>query len=146
MFHLVKLIYVSLYVFSALQAVSLPDSLEKIPKTGYVLPTCDSLGIPLFIDGVNVGRSPLLSPIPVLAGFHEVGYAPPQITDAYVKNHLYHSIKKVYVPIGDTVRVALYFDQDYNQLKAIRTESNITQYIGLIMVTMTLILVWKVTG
>ena len=54
---------------------STPDSTEKILETGYIFPTCDSLGIALFVDGVQVGVSPLRQPIPVIAGFHEIGYA-----------------------------------------------------------------------
>lgn len=133
------------FLFSVLWA-STADSTEKIPETGYILPTCDSLGISLFVDGVNVGKSPIRHPVPVLAGFHEVGYAPPQISDAYVKNRLYHAIKKVYVPIGDTVRVELYFDHEYTQFKAIKTENKITHYIGMVMVTFSIYLFWRVSG
>ncbi|MCH7613751.1 MAG: hypothetical protein IIB45_10380 [Candidatus Marinimicrobia bacterium] len=132
-------------LFSILGATT-ADSTEKIPEIGYILPTCDSLGVPLFVDGINVGKSPLQHPVPVLAGFHEVGYAPPQIRDAYVKKRLYYAIKKVYVPIGDTVRVALYFDHEYTQFKAIKTENKITQYIGLVMSIMTFFLLWQATG
>ncbi|MFQ6678304.1 MAG: hypothetical protein ACE5D0_08280 [Fidelibacterota bacterium] len=125
---------------------STADTTGKIPETGYILPTCDSLGVSLFVDGILIGKSPVNQPVPVLAGFHEVGYAPPQIKDAYVKQQLYHAIKKVYVPIGDTVKVALYFDNEYTQFKAIKTENKITLYIGTVMSIMALFLLWKATG
>ncbi|HDY75136.1 MAG TPA: hypothetical protein ENH49_01295 [Candidatus Marinimicrobia bacterium] len=140
-----RTIFNAIFLFSVLWA-STPDSTEKIPETGYILPTCDSLGVPLFVDGINVGKSPIRRPVPVLAGFHEVGYAPPQIRDAYVKKQLYQAIKKVYVPIGDTVRVALYFDQEYTQYKAIKTENKITHYVGMVMIISSIYLFWRVSG
>ncbi len=122
------------------------DSTEVIDKTGYIYPTCDSLGIPLFVDGIQVGVSPLRHPVPVLAGFHEIGYAPPQISNDYVKSRLHHAIKRVYVPIGDTVRVALYFDHEYTQFRVLRTEHKTTQYIGMMMAISALYLFWRITG
>jgi len=123
-----------------------PDTTEKILETGYIFPTCDSLGIVLFVDGVEVGKSPLGHPIPVLAGFHEVGYAPPNIVDEYVKARLHQAIKRVYVPIGDTVNVILHFDQEYTQFRALRTEHSITQYIGMMMTISAAYLFWRISG
>ncbi len=125
---------------------STPDSTEKILETGYIFPTCDSLGITLFVDGVQVGVSPLRRPIPVLAGFHEIGYAPPNITDEYVKARLHQAIKRVYVPIGDTVNVVLHFDHEYTQFRVLRTEHKITQYIGMMMAFSAIYLFWRISG
>lgn len=129
--------------FVKLQA-NIPDSIQHMNETGYIFPTCDSLGIPLFVDGVQVGVSPLAYPVPVLAGFHEIGYAPPQIRNEYVKSRLHHAIKRVYVPIGDTVMVALYFDHEYTQFRSLRTEHKITQYIGMMMTFSALYLFWLI--
>ncbi len=145
MFSKSKTIFKICCLLSALWA-STADTTGKIPETGYIIPTCDSLGVSLFVDGVLIGKSPIQHPVPVLAGFHEVGYAPPQINDVYVKKQLYQAIKKVYVPIGDTVKVALYFDNEYTQFKAIKTEHKITLYIGSIMSIMALFLIWKSSG
>ena len=138
-------ICISLIVCTELFAYS-SDSTEFIDETGYIYLTCDSLGIPLFVDGIQVGVSPLRHPVPVLAGFHEIGYAPPEIRNEYVKSRLHQAIKKVYVPIGDTVNVALSFDHEYSQFKAIRTENKITQYIGMMMAFTALYLYWRITG
>ena len=139
------IIFSKILCFTTLWAVT-PDSTEKIPETVYVYPTCDSLGIPLFIDGVQVGVSPLSHPVLVLAGFHEIGYAPPQIKNEVVKARLQNAIKRVYVPIGDTVKVALYFDHEYNQFKALRSEHKIAQYIGMMMTFSALYIFWQITG
>ena len=139
------IIFSKILCFTTLWALT-PDATEKIPETGFIFPTCDSLGIPLFIDGIQVGVSPLRYPVPVLAGFHEIGYAPPQITNEDVKSRLHYAIKRVYVPIGDTVRVALYFDHEYTQFKALRTEHKIAQYIGMMMTFSALYLLWQISG
>ncbi len=137
---------VILLLFVSIVWSSTPDSTEKIPETGYIFPTCDSLGIALFVDGVQVGVSPLLYPIPVLAGFHEIGYAPPQIKNDYVKARLHEAIKRVYVPIGDTVNVVLHFDHEYTQFRVLRTEHKITQFIGMMMALSAVYLFWRVSG
>ena len=40
--------------------------------TGFLDIKADSLGVPLFVDGVFIGETPIVDPIPVLPGFHEV--------------------------------------------------------------------------
>ena len=139
-------IILTILLFSSIMSASTPDSTEKMQETGYIFLTCDSIGIVLFVDGVQVGVSPLRHPVPVLAGFHEIGYAPPQITNEDVKSRLHYAIKRVYVPIGDTVRVALYFDHEYTQFKALRSEHKIAQYIGMMMTFSALYLLWQISG
>jgi hypothetical protein len=145
MFFRSKHILATLLFFSILSAFT-SDSTKKIQETGYIFPTCDSLGIALFVDGIQIGVSPLRHPVPVLAGFHEIGYAPPEIKNDYVKARLHQAIKRIYVPIGDTVNVALYFDQEYTEFKAIRSENRITQYIGIMMAVSALYLLWRISG
>lgn len=140
-----SLIFFIYFIVNTVIFASGSDSVNVIDETGYIRPTCDSLGIALFVDGVMIGYSPIRHPVPVLAGFHEIGYAPPEIRDEYVKARLHHAIKKVYVPIGDTVDVALSFDHEYTQFKTVRTEHKISQYIGIMMTIAAIYLLWRVT-
>lgn len=140
-----SLIFFIYFIVNTVIFASGSDSVNVIDETGYIRPTCDSLGIALFVDGVMIGYSPIRHPVPVLAGFHEIGYAPPEIRDEYVKARLLHAIKKVYVPIGDTVDVALSFDHEYTQFKTVRTEHKISQYIGIMMTIAAIYLLWRVT-
>ena len=41
---------------------------------------CDTDGIPIFIDGVQIGVSPIKNPIQVAPGWHQVSYFPPQLS------------------------------------------------------------------
>ncbi len=136
--------FISFAMGTSLSASS-SDSANVIHETGFILPTCDSLGVALFVDGVLIGYSPILHPVPVLAGFHEIGYAPPEIRNEYVKSRLHHAIKKVYVPIGDTVNVALSFDHEYTQFKTLRTEHRIAQYVGMLMALSALYLFFRIS-
>lgn len=140
-----SLIFFIYFIVNTVIFASGSDSVNVIDETGYIRPTCDSLGIALFVDGVMIGYSPIRHPVPVLAGFHEIGYAPPEIRDEYVKARLHYAIKKVYVPIGDTVDVALSFDHEYTQFKTVRTEHKISQYIGIMMTIAAIYLLWRVT-
>lgn len=70
---------------------------EEIDEFGFIDIKTDSMNVPFFIDGFYVGNHPLKAPVPVLPGFHEVSYIPPDIQDETVKNKLTEGIKRVYV-------------------------------------------------
>ena len=65
----------------------------------------DSMNVPFFVDGYFVGTHPLKGPVPVLPGFHEVSYIPPNIQHEKIKDNLSEGIKRVYVAINDTLEV-----------------------------------------
>jgi len=46
--------------------------------TGFLDIKADSMGVPLFLDGIFIGETPLVNPIPVLPGFHEGSYLHPK--------------------------------------------------------------------
>ena len=77
--------------------------------TGFLDIKADSMGVPLFLDGIFIGETPLVNPIPVLPGFHEVSYLPPEETER-VRDHVMFSdaVKRVYVPPGAVKQVFLY--------------------------------------
>ena len=58
--------------------------------TGFLDIKADSMGVPLFLNGIFIGETPLVDPIPVLPGFHEVSYLPPEETER-VRNHVMFS-------------------------------------------------------
>ena len=39
---------------------------------------CDTDGIPIFVDGLQVGASPIKDPVQVAPGWHQVSYFPPK--------------------------------------------------------------------
>ena len=61
---------------------------KELEEYGFIAIKTDSMNVPFFIDGFYVGNHPLKEPVPVLPGFHEVSYIPPDIQDERVRDAL----------------------------------------------------------
>lgn len=103
---------------------------KDIQNFGFINIQTDSLDVPFFIDGYYVGNHPLKGPVPVLPGFHEVSYIPPNIQDETIKDNLSEGIKRVYVAENDTLEVFLFYDHYLTQVEVLQTEKRIQNYIG----------------
>ena len=122
------LILVMVFSFNNLQA---QDNDEELDVYGFIDIKTDSMNVPFFIDGYYVGNHPLKAPIPVLPGFHEVSYIPPDIQDEKVKDDLPEGIKRVYVAENDTLEVFLFYDHYLSQVETLHEEIKIQNYAGL---------------
>ena len=111
--------------------------------TGFLDIKADSLGVPLFVDGVFIGETPIVDPIPVLPGFHEVSYLPPEETER-VRDHIMFSdaVKRIYVPPGAVKQVFLYYQNQYSYLKAARAEARVIRYVGIAFIIFFMELIW----
>ena len=100
--------------------------------TGFLDIKADSMGVPLFLNGIFIGETPLVDPIPVLPGFHEVSYLPPEETER-VRNHVMFSdaVKRIYVPPGAVKQVFLYYQNQYSYLRAARVQARVVRYDGI---------------
>lgn len=103
---------------------------EEIDEFGFIDIKTDSMNVPFFIDGFYVGNHPLKAPVPVLPGFHEVSYIPPDIQDETVKNKLTEGIKRVYVAKNDTLEVFLFYDHYLSQVETLQEEMKLQNYVG----------------
>lgn len=133
-----------LLITTGLIAQSIPDSQLEDPQQpiGFLNLKSDSLGTPLYVDGVYLGKSPLGRPIPVLPGPHEVSLFPTAELRPFIKNRLTASIKKIYVTENDTVDVLLYYDIQDQRIQAIRREQKMSASIGYLLVSVILSLLW----
>ncbi len=122
------LILVMVFSFNNLQS---QDNDEELDVYGFIDIKTDSMNVPFFIDGYYVGNHPLKAPIPVLPGFHEVSYIPPDIQDEKVKDALTEGIKRVYVAENDTLEVFLFYDHYLSQVETLHEEIKIQNYAGL---------------
>jgi hypothetical protein len=122
------LILVMVFSFDNLQS---QDNGEELDVYGFIDIKTDSMNVPFFIDGYYVGNHPLKAPIPVLPGFHEVSYIPPDIQDEKVKDALTEGIKRVYVAENDTLEVFLFYDHYLSQVETLHEEIKIQNYAGL---------------
>ena len=76
---------------------------------------CDTDGIPIFVDGIQIGVSPIEKVIQVAPGWHQVSYFPPQLsveTESIRQNRIMRDMIKlarqdILVEDGKTVRAIL---------------------------------------
>jgi len=124
-----------LLLITGLQAQD-KDDLEEF---GFIDIKTDSMDVPFFVDGFYVGNHPLKVPVPVLPGYHEVSYIPPDIQHEKVRDNLTEGIKRVYVAKNDTLEVFLFYDHYLTQVETLHKEIQIQNYVGL---TLALVLVY----
>ena len=122
-------------LFSGLQA----QDKGELEEFGFINIKTDSMDVPFFVDGFYVGNHPLKVPVPVLPGYHEVSYIPPDIQHEKVRDNLTEGIKRVYVAKNDTLEVFLFYDHYLAQVETLHKEIQIQNYVGL---TLALILVY----
>ena len=120
-----------LYIFSN---PILGQEKDDLLNYGFIDIKTDSLDVPFFIDGFYVGNHPLSAPIPVLPGFHEVSYIPPDIQHEKERDNLSEGIKRVYVSKNDTLEVFLFYDHYLAQVETLQNELKIQNYIGFTLV------------
>ena len=106
------------------------DNDVDLQQYGFIEIKTDSMDVPFFIDGFYVGNHPLSDPVPVLPGFHEVSYIPPDIQDEKVRDALTEGIKRVYVAENDTLEVFLFYDHYLSQIQSLNEELVVQNYVG----------------
>ena len=114
---------------------------------------CDTDGIPIFIDGVQIGVSPIKDPIQVAPGWHQVSYFPPQLsveTESIRQNRIMRDMVKlarqdILVEDGKTVQAVLSYRTI--EAEALEYEQRISSGrwvgIGMVSIIMSLI-VWGI--
>jgi len=114
---------------------------------------CDTDGIPIFIDGVQIGVSPIKDPIQVAPGWHQVSYFPPQLsveTESIRQNRIMRDMIKlarqdILVEDGKTVRAVLSYRTI--EAEALEYEQRISsgRWIGIGMVSIIMsLIVWGI--
>ncbi len=128
-----KLLYVTIVLITFSYSLFSQEK-DDLSLYGFIDIKTDSLNVPFFIDGFYVGNHPLNAPIPVLPGFHEVSYIPPDIQHEKVRDNLTEGIKRVYVSKNDTLEVFLFYDHYLAQVETMQNELKIQNYIGFTIV------------
>ena len=103
---------------------------KELEEYGFISIKTDSMNVPFFIDGFYVGNHPFKAPVPVLPGFHEVSYIPPDIQDERVRDALTEGVKRVYVAKNDTLEVFLFYDHYLSQIEGLNQEMAVSNYVG----------------
>ena len=103
---------------------------------------CDTDGIPIFVDGLQVGSSPIKNPVQVAAGWHQVSYFPPQMlinTQAISQNKKMRDMvqlarQDVLVEKGKTVRVVLSYRSIEAEAMVYDQKLSSSRWVGMGMV------------
>ena len=103
---------------------------------------CDTEGIPIFVDGIQVGASPIKEAVQVAPGWHQVSYFPPNMninTGSMSQNRKMRDLiqiarQDVLVEEGKTVRVVLSYRS--LEVEALEYEQRLSssRWVGLSMV------------
>tara|TARA_B100001250_G_scaffold414484_1_gene453179 strand:+ start:4457 stop:4882 length:426 start_codon:yes stop_codon:yes gene_type:complete len=124
--------------------IAISDDNDDYNKFGYLIIKTDSMNVPFFIDGYFVGSHPLPGPVPVLPGFHEVSYIPPNIQQEKVRDNLTEGIKRVYVAKNDTLNVFLFYDHYLSQVEELEAQFKIQNYIGASLVAVLVFVIFSI--
>ena len=140
------MIFKSLIIWITISFCSTIFSQESndMNKFGFLDIKTDSMNVPFFVDGYFVGTHPLKAPVPVLPGFHEVSYIPPNIQHEKIKDNLSEGIKRVYVAINDTLEVFLFYDHYLSQIDELETEFRLQNIIGASLVGVLLFVIFSI--
>ncbi len=120
------------------------QNIEEITKFGFLDIKTDSMDVPFFVDGYYVGKHPLIGPVPVLPGFHEVSYIPPNIQQEKLRENLNEGIKRVYVAKNDTLEVFLFYDHYLSQIEEIEKNYILQNYIGAALVGVVIFIIFSI--
>ena len=138
--------------FSILNGQEINWENKPLPITAIEI-FCDTDGIPIFIDGVQIGVSPIKDPIQVAPGWHQVSYFPPQLsveTESIRQNRIMRDMIKlarqdILVEDGKTVRAVLSYRTI--EAEALEYEQRISsgRWIGIGMVSIIMsLIVWGI--
>ena len=103
---------------------------------------CDTEGIPIFVDGIQVGASPIKEALQVAPGWHQVSYFPPNMninTGSMSQNRKMRDLiqiarQDVLVEEGKTVRVVLSYRSLEGEALEYEQKLSSSRWVGLSMV------------
>ena len=103
---------------------------------------CDTEGIPIFVDGIQVGASPIKEAVQVAPGWHQVSYFPPNMninTGSMSQNRKMRDLiqiarQDVLVEEGKTVRVVLSYRSLEGEALEYEQRLSSSRWVGLSMI------------
>jgi hypothetical protein len=107
---------------------------------------CDTDGIPIFLNGMQVGASPIKDPIQVAPGWHQVSYFPPNMLlntqsisqNKKMRDMIHLARQDILVEEGKTVRVVLSYRSIEAEAMSYENKLSSSRLIGLTMVFISL--------
>ena len=114
---------------------------------------CDTEGIPIFIDGIQIGVSPIKNPVQVAPGWHQISYFPPQLsieTGSVKQNKIMREMinlarQDILVEEGSTVRAVLSYRTIESQALEYQQIISSNRWIGFSMIFLIIsLMIWGI--
>ena len=140
-----KIIIKILFTISLLFAQQIDWNSKPSPITAIEI-YCDTEGIPIYIDGIKIGISPITQAVQVTPGWHQVSYFPPELKvseGASVENRLINDLirlarQDILVDEGKTVRAVLSYSTIESEVIEYERRINSNKPLRVIMILMIL--------
>ncbi|MBT4784301.1 MAG: hypothetical protein HOO21_03030 [Candidatus Marinimicrobia bacterium] len=138
-----KILIILLFSFSFSQEIDWNK--KPTPITALQI-FCDTDGIPIFLNGMQVGASPIKDPIQVAPGWHQVSYFPPNMLlntqsisqNKKMRDMIHLARQDILVEEGKTVRVVLSYRSIEAEALSYENKLSSSRLIGLTMVFISL--------
>ena len=114
---------------------------------------CDTEGIPIFIDGIQIGFSPIKDPVQVAPGWHQISYFPPQLSinsgsvkqDRIMRDMINLARQDILVEEGSTVRAVLSYRTIESQALEYEQRISSKRWIGFSMILLIItFMIWGI--
>ena len=138
-----KILIILLFSFSFSQEIDWNK--KPTPITALQI-FCDTDGIPIFLNGMQVGASPIKDPIQVAPGWHQVSYFPPNMLlntqsisqNKKMRDMIHLARQDILVEEGKIVRVVLSYRSIEAEAMSYENKLSSSRLIGLTMVFISL--------
>ena len=140
--------FILLLFISSLGAQEIEWNDKPLPVTAIHI-FCDTDGIPIYVDGLQVGASPIKDPVQVAPGWHQVSYFPPQtmlnaqsvFQNKQMRDMIQLARQDVLVEEGKIVRVVLSYRTIEAEVMKYEASLSSSRWVGLGMVVIVLTLI-----
>ena len=114
---------------------------------------CDTEGIPIFVDGIQIGISPIKDPVQVAPGWHQVSYFPPQLSinsESVKQNRIMRDMislarQDILVEEGSTVKAILSYRTIESQALEYEQRISSKRWIGFSMILLIItFMIWGI--
>ena len=114
---------------------------------------CDTEGIPIFVDGIQIGISPIKDPVQVAPGWHQISYFPPQLSiksgsvkqDRIMRDMINLARQDILVEEGSTVRAVLSYRTIESQALEYEQKISSKRWIGFSMILLIItFMIWGI--
>ena len=134
--------FLSLFVLSSILFSQEIDWNDKPNPITAIHIFCDTEGIPIYVDGIQVGASPVKDPVQVAPGWHQVSYFPPELTintrsitqNRKMRDMIKLARQDVLVEEGRTIRVVLGYRSIVAEAMEYERKLSSSRWVGLGMV------------